>query len=115
MTLATDFIAQLTNALRLSGTDGTLTRADDPGAPPLPVRFLLDHPTRRDEAIVNAYGVNALVLTFAATAAFVAAPPKKFDLIKVKGEKPYALEAVLMRQVLNTPVAFTAYVRGKAE
>jgi len=115
MTLATDFIAELAKGLAMAGTEGTLVRADAPGEPGALVRFLLDHPTRRDEAIVNAYGINALVLTFAATDDLIATPPKKFDLILVSGESPYVLDAVLKRQVLNTPVAFTAYVRGKAE
>lgn len=119
--IAQDYIRELAMALRLGGTDGGLIRASDPTAEPFPVRFLLSHPNRRDEAIVNAYGINALVLTIPASAQLVAEPPVKFDLIVFNlntlpgGSKPYSLDSVLMRQVANTPVAFTCYVKGKGE
>ena len=114
--LAQDFISQLQLALRRAGTHGQLVR---PGAAlaPRDVVFLLDHPRTRDEAIVNAYGVNALLLTFLASE-LMANPPIKFDLVSV-GAGPtaqtYALDAVVMRQVQDVPVAFTAYVKGKGQ
>lgn len=120
MTIATDFIANLGRMLQLGGTDGSLIYADAPNDDPVPVRFLLNHPLSRDEAIVNAYGVNALVLTIPATAALLPKPPKKFDLIvfdlnQGAGATPYALDSVKLHQLLNTPVAWTAYVKGKTE
>jgi hypothetical protein len=115
MTVPADFTRELAAALRLGGTEGGLIRASDPAAPAIPVRFLLSHPSRRDEAIVNAYGVNALVITLPATKELLEAPPAKFDLIVLDGAKRYALDSVLLRQVGNRPVAFTCFVKGKGE
>lgn len=116
MSLADEAIRELGEALRLLGADGALVRHEAPQAPGVPVRFLLNHPNRRDEAIVNAYGVNALILTFAASATLVANPPKKFDQVLPDGPalagKSYSIDAVLTRQVQGVVVAFSAYVKG---
>lgn len=115
MSIASDFIANLSRMLALAGTDGELVYAEDSMGPRTPIRFLLNHPTMRDEAVVNAYGISALVLTMPATADLLAKPPRKFDVVLVKGAKPYALDAVKHHQAGNTVVAFTAYVKGKGE
>lgn len=117
--LAHQYIAQLKRALAVGGTLGKLMRAKDPAGTPLPIRFLLKHPGVRDEAIVNSYGVDALILTIEVQPALVQLPPEKFD--RVIFDDPslpatpysYALSDVLVRQVNNVPVAFTAYVKGK--
>lgn len=125
MSIASDFIANLNRMLSLGGTDGFLVYADSPTVPPFAVRFLLGHPLMRDEALINAYGVNALVITLPATPTLLAKPPKKFDLILLAKPPttppttgltaPYALDAVKLHQLANTAVAFTAYVKGKGE
>ncbi len=80
MSIATDMVAQLANVVASQGIDGTFGRAKDPAAS-IPVRFLMKHPGVRDEAIVNAYGVNAQVITLPHTAEFAATPPEKFDFV----------------------------------
>jgi len=121
MTVAPRFIAHLSRMLAEGGTDGSFVYADTPDMQPMPVRFLLNHPGLRDESIINAYGVNALILTFPATPEFKARPPRKFDLVVfdvdqgATGAKPYALDSVKLHQANNTAVAWTAYLRGKDE
>lgn len=107
-------IRSLNVSIRMLGVSGKLVRADDPTGEPLALRFLRMHPQRRDEAIVNAYGINALVLTLPPLPELLAQPPKKFDLLLVATpEQPsYALDTVLTRMLDDTVVAFTAYVRG---
>ena len=109
-------IRSLMQSIRMLGVSGQLVRAKDPEAGALQLRFLRTHPQRRDEMIVNAYGINALVLTFPPLAELVATPPAKYDLVLVgTPEQPtYALDTVLARMVDDTLVAFTAYVRGTA-
>lgn len=115
MSVVGDFQANLARMLSLGGTDGQLVYAEDSTGERPAIRFLLNHPTSRDDAVVNAYGVSALVLTIPATAGLLAKPPRKFDVVLVKGQKPYALDAVKAHQLANTVVAFTCYVKGKGE
>lgn len=115
MSIAADFTRHLARLLAIGGTDGTLLYQDDPTGPGVPIRFALNHPLTRDDAIVNAYGVNALVLTIPVSPALLAKPPRKFDVVRVKHAKPYVLDAVKLHQVDNTGVAFTGYVKGKGE
>jgi len=114
LSAASAAIRALRRSIALLGVTGQLVRSDDPEALPLQLRFLRSHPQRRDELIVNAYGMNALILTFAPEAALLSRPPKKYDLVLVgTPEQPsYALDTVLTRMVDETIVAFTGYVRG---
>ncbi|WP_088956331.1 hypothetical protein [Variovorax sp. HW608] len=112
---ATAAIQSLHVSIRMLGVSGQLVRASDPDASPLPLRFLRTHPQRRDEQIVNAFGINALILTLPPIAELLAKPPAKYDLVLVgTPEQPtYALDTVLARMLDDTVIAFTAYVRGR--
>jgi hypothetical protein len=114
MPVAHAFIAQLDRALAIAATRATL-KHPEADAEPRSIEFLLDHPRTRDEAIVNAYGVSALVLTIPARAELVADPPRKFDVVTFFDGEQYVLDAVITRQANGIPVAFTAYVKGKGE
>jgi len=112
--IAAAAIQSLHVSIRMLGMSGQLVRSKDPEAPPLQLRFLRNHPQRRDEQIVNAFGINALVLTFPPIDELLAKPPARYDLILVgTPEQPtYALDTVLTRMLDDTVIAFTAYVRG---
>jgi len=108
-------INQLARVVASQGIDGTFGRAKDPVAA-IPVRFLMKHPGVREEAIVNAYGVSAQIITLPHTAEFAAAPPEKFDFVIQDADSeplPYVFDAVVRREVAGVVVAWTAYVRGK--
>jgi hypothetical protein len=114
MAIAADLITGLAQALALAGTDGVLGRAKDPDAAGVPVRFLLRHPSVRDEAIVNAYGVDAHIITIPCSIGeLVDAPPEKFDFIDHAGGERYVFDAVLRRTVSGVAIAWTCYMKGK--
>ena len=118
MNFPAEVIANLERALAMGGTDGILVRSSDPGYTPSAVRFLLRHPGPRDDAIVNAYGIGALIITLPHRAEFDTNPPRKFDTLVLDKVDPdaetrYGFEAVVNRQVDNVSVAWTCYVRGK--
>jgi hypothetical protein len=81
------------------------------------VRFLMKHPGLRDDAIVNAYGVDAQIITLPYLSQFVTDPPDKFDfVVQVPAdgvELRYVFDAVVRREVDDKTIAFTAYVRGQ--
>jgi hypothetical protein len=113
MAIEADYAAQLAQVVALGGTNGMLGRGTAPTAPGVPVRFLLKHPSVRDEAIVNAYGVNAHVITIPCTPELLPVPPEKFDFIDhVNGER-YVFDAVLRREVAGVAIAWTCYMRGE--
>lgn len=109
-------IRSLHLSIRTLGVSGQLVRADDPDGAALQLRFLRTHPQRRDELIVNAFGINALILTFPPLDELLAKPPVKYDLVLVgtPDQPTYALDTVLSRMLDDTIIAFTAYVRGRA-
>jgi hypothetical protein len=115
---ATAAIRSLQASINLLGVTGQLVRADDPEAPALTVRFLRTHPQvagagRRDEQVVNAFGIGALIITFPPLAELLDKPPAKFDLVQFgTPRQTYALDTVLTRMVDDTVTAFTGYVRG---
>jgi hypothetical protein len=116
MTAAHDFINQLAYVLAREGQAGVLTHAGDPDdAPGVALKFLLRHPSLRDEAVVNSYGINALIITMPHVPAFVVTPPEKFDILKRQtGDPlPYVLDSVVRRETGGVVVAWTAYVRGR--
>lgn len=114
MSIARDMVQHLAHALDAAAMTGLYFKAaDDEAAPGVPVRFLLRHPGVRDEAIVNAYGVNAQILTFAAEGPFAAVAPEKFDRVVQAGALRYVFDAVLRRSVGDVVIGYTAYVRGK--
>jgi hypothetical protein len=116
MSIASDMVAQLALAVASQGVAGTFGRAKDPAAA-VPVRFLMKHPGVRDEAIVNAYGVSAQIITLPHIAEFAAAPPEKFDFViedvDAARPLPYVFDAVVRREVAGVVIAWTAYVKGK--
>lgn len=111
--IAQDLASQLTRAVATQGTSATFYRAKVASDPGVAVRFMLRHAGNRDEAIANAYGVNAQVLTFAHAAPFTSQPPEKFDYVVHAGGERYVFDAVLPRQVDDIVIGWTAYVRGK--
>ena len=115
MGIAQDMVAQLASVVASQGIAGTYGRAKDPAAA-IPVRFLMKHPGLRDEAIVNAYGVSAQIITLPHSAAFAATPPEKFDFVVQDADAnplPYVFDAVVRREVAGVVIAWTAYVKGK--
>lgn len=116
MTVAHDMITQLSYVLAREGQSGLLRRAsDEPDAVGLPVRFLMKHPSLRDEAIVNAYGVDALVVTMPQIPTFIVQPPEKFDVLTRETDDPlpYVFDSVVRREVGGVIVAWTAFIKGK--
>lgn len=114
MAIAQDMINELARVLASQGSSGDFGRAKDAAAPPLAVRFLIKHPSVRDEAIVNAYGVSAQIITLPALPEFVALPPERFDfIVQQPSDAPYIFDAVVPRIVAGVIVAFTAFVKGK--
>lgn len=111
---ATAAIRSLNISIRMLGVSAQLTRASDPDGPALQLRILRTHPQRRDEQVVNAFGVNALVLTFPPLPELLAKPPAKYDLVLLgtPDQPTYALDTVLTRMVDDTVTAFSAYIRG---
>ena len=116
MSIASDMVTQLGRVVASQGIAGTFGRAKDAAAA-IPVRFLMKHPGVRDEAIVNAYGVNAQIITLPHIQAFADVPPEKFDFVLQDADQanplPYVFDAVVRREVAGVVVAWTAYVKGK--
>lgn len=116
MGIAADMIRQLGYTVAREGVLGTFGRAKD-SAVAIPVRFLMKHPGLRDDAIVNAYGVDAQIITLPYIDEFVTEPPDKFDFVvqtPASGiELRYVFDAVVRRVVSDTTIAFTAYVKGQ--
>ncbi len=115
MTIAQDMIAQLASVVASQGIAGTFLRAKDSAAA-IPVRFLMKHPGVRDEAIVNAYGVSAQIITLPHIPEFAATPPEKFDAVVEDADAnplPYIFDAVVRREVAGVVIAWTAFVKGK--
>lgn len=111
MTIAADVAQQLRRVIASQGCSGTFHRAADATGPGAPVRFLLRHPSVRDDAVVNAYGVNAQILTFDAGA--FTPPPETFDSVLHAGNGArYVFDAVVPRIIADEVVGWTAYVRG---
>lgn len=117
MSIASDMVLQLSRVVASQGIDGSFGRAKDPQGAPIPIRFLMKHPGLRDEAIVNAYGVNAQIITLPHSEAFAATPPEKFDFVVQDADQairlPYVFDAVVRREVAGVIVAWTAYVKGR--
>lgn len=106
-------VRALAAVLASEGMSGRFYRANETEASAVPVRFLLRHAGVRDEAIVNAYGVGAQIITLAAVPPFDCAPPQKFDRIVQGAHLLYVFDAVIPRTVGDVLIAYTAYVRGK--
>ena len=117
MSIASDMVAQLANVLASQGTGGVLRRASDLPSDGVPVRFLVRHPGLRDDGIVNAYGVNAQVITLPHLAAFDAEPPEKFDALEETlsdaSTRTYVFDAVTRKHFAGVTIAWTAYCRGR--
>lgn len=116
MNVAQTMVQQLARVLASEGMSGLFVRAgQNPQDTGVPIRFLLRHPGVRDDAIVNAYGVNAQIITMAHCACFDQEGPEKFDYL-LQGPREdlrYVFDAVTARVVGNVTVAWTAYCRGK--
>lgn len=113
MALAADLTLALSQSIAVAGVSGTFGRAKDAaGTPGITMRFLMKHPSVRDEAIINSYGVSAQIITIPATPVLVANPPEKFDHVDQGGAR-YVFDAVIARTVSDVVIAWTAYVRGK--
>ena len=116
MTIAQDIIAQLGNVLATQGHPGAFYRKSAPTVA-VPVRFLMRHPGLRDEAVVNAYGMNAQIITLAHIPEFITEGPDKFDRIvqdiDAANPLPYVFDAVVRREVGGVVIGWTAYVKGK--
>lgn len=116
MGFAQDVINQLALVLAREGATGRLIHVNDPpGTPGVTLRFLVKHPSLRDESIVNAYGVNAQIVTMSHQPEFETAPPEKFDRIeRVTGDPlPYVFDAVVRREVAGIVVGWTGFIKGK--
>jgi hypothetical protein len=109
-------VGQLARVLATEGMSGTFVRAQadqgDPCGNGMSVKFLLRHPSTREDAIVNAYGVNAQIVTLAHCDEFAQRPPQKFDVL-VQGEERYVFDAVTRRAVGDVVVGWTGFCRGK--
>lgn len=106
-----DAIRSLEATLRAVGTNAQYTRAKGGGG--FPVRLLLSHVTPRDEALVNAYGIDAVTLTLPDMSAFKSHPPEKFDAVKFADGTVYVFNAVHPVQLDDTRVGWTCYSKGK--
>jgi hypothetical protein len=117
--IARDMVTQLAHVLASQGIDGVLIRGATADLPSdgVAVRFLMRHPGVRDENIVNAYGVNAQIITLAHLPAFNAEPPEKFDALEETlsdgSTRVYVFDAVTRRHFAGVTVAWTAYSRGR--
>jgi len=112
---AAALIAQLAAVLSREGMSGSYVRAGADEATGVPVRFLLRHPGVRDDAIVNAYGVGAQIVTLAHAPMFAAMPPGKFDsLLQASGAR-LVFDSAVPRALGDVVVAWTAYCRGAGE
>jgi hypothetical protein len=101
--------AALSNALALLATPAVWTQAKPPHATKN-IEVGIKTASARDEAIISAYGVGALIFTFKASD--FSTPPEQFDQITVGGET-YVLAAVHPARVGNIIQMFKGYVRGK--
>jgi hypothetical protein len=63
----------------------------------------------KDEAIVNAYGINAVIMTVLASEALV--PPEKFDSFIVQGVR-HTADAVHPVNLNGEVIGWKVYVRG---
>ena len=109
-----DAAAALADTLRRLGTDAQFVRAKAPADPPVLVRVLLSHVSPRDEAIVNAFGIDALLLTFDHNAVFRAQEPEKFDVVLLgTPSATYVFEAIHPVDIAGTRIGWTAYSKGR--
>jgi hypothetical protein len=108
--MASKIQAAFANAFALLSTPAVWTQAKPPNATRnISVGIKTAGP--RDEAIVAAYGVNALIFTLKASD--FTTPPEQFDQITIAGET-YVLAAVHPARVGGVIQHFKGYVRGKA-
>lgn len=119
MSIAQDMITRLAASLASEGVPGKFYRqgVQQSGGAGTPLRFHLRHASLRDEAIVNAYGVNAQIITLAHSADFAALAPDQFDAVTQDIDAPpvpIVFDAVVRRVVGGVVVAWTAYVKGDA-
>ena len=101
--------AALSNALVLLATPAVWTQAKPPHNTKN-IEVGIKTASARDEAIINAYGVGALIFTFKASDFTV--PPEQFDQVTIAGET-YVLAAAHPARVGNAIQHYKGYVRGK--
>jgi hypothetical protein len=65
----------------------------------------------KDDAIVNAYGIGALIFTLKALD-FTATPPLKFDLLTI-GSETYVIDHVSPVHLNGSVFGYRCFVRGK--
>jgi hypothetical protein len=117
--IARDMVKRLSMLLASEGIDGLLIRGATADLPSdgIALRFTMRHPGVRDELIVNAYGVNAQIITLPHLAAFNDEPPEKFDALEETlrdgSTRVYVFDAVTRRHFGGVTVAWTAYCRGR--
>jgi hypothetical protein len=101
--------AALSNALALLATPAVWTQAKPPHATKN-IEVGIKTASARDEAIINAYGVGAKVITFKASD--FPQPPEQFDQLVIGGET-LVLADVHPANVGNIVQTWKGYVRGK--
>lgn len=111
MRAGTDAISSLAAMLKAVGTNATYTRAKGGGG--FPIRLLLTHASPRDEALVNAYGIDAVTITLPDADIFKSIHPEKFDAVKFADGTVYVFNAVHPVQLDDTRVGWTCYSKGK--
>lgn len=112
MNAGADAIRSLAALLKAVGTNAQYTRAKSPLAS-FPIRLLLSHVSPRDEALVNAYGIDAVTLTLPDADVFKSTAPEKFDAVKFADGTVYVFNAVHPIQLDDTRVGWTCYSKGK--
>jgi len=101
--------AALYNALSLLATPAVWTQAKPPHTS-RSIEVGIKTAGPKDEAVINAYGVGAKIITMKATD-FVH-PPEQFDQIKI-GEEVYVLADVHSANVGDVIQTYKGYTRGK--
>jgi hypothetical protein len=101
--------AAFANAFGLLSTPAVWTQAKPPHATKN-INVGIKTASARDEAVINAYGIGAKILTFKASE--FTTLPEQFDQITIGGET-YVLADVHSANVGNVVLHFKGYVRGK--
>jgi hypothetical protein len=109
---ATDAVTALADMLKYLGSTAKYTQTKAPAKPPMTMKVLISHPSYKDEALVNAYGIDVTILTFAHGTDFQAVHPEKFDSVVIMGKR-YVFDFVHPVVVEDTYVGWTCYSKGK--
>ena len=107
--MASKIQAAFANAFGLLSTPAVWTQAKPPHATKN-IEVGIKTASVRDEAIINAYGVGAKIITMKASD--FTTPPEQFDQIAIGGET-YVLADVHSSVIGNVVQFHKGYVRGK--